>query len=50
MTRKGFSARLPERSHALLYAIAQQTGMTLTQVLIQAIECLAERYNVPVPD
>lgn len=41
-----FSFRLPSRSRALMLGIRKATGMTFTQIIIQAIECLAEKYGI----
>lgn len=46
---KQFNIRLPERTRALIRALIAHTGMTTTQIIIQAIECLAEKYNVTLP-
>lgn len=43
---KQVNIRIPERTQALIRALTAQTGMTITQIIIQAIECLAEKYNV----
>lgn len=38
--------RVPGRTRALIAALRAKTGMTFTQTIIQAVECLAEKYNV----
>lgn len=50
MRKEQFNVRLPERTRSLIRALAAQTGMTITQVFIQAVECLAEKYNVKLPE
>ena len=43
---KPVQLRMPERTRALLDAIVKHTGMTITQVVIQAIEDLARKLKV----
>jgi len=48
MPNKPVQLRMPDRTRALLDAIRAQTGMTITQVVIQAIECLAAKLKVTI--
>jgi predicted DNA-binding protein len=50
MPGKMTSIRLPERTRRLMAAISERTGFSLTQVVIHAVELLAEKYNVKLPD
>lgn len=49
MPGKPVYLRMPERTRALIDAIKAKTGMTLTQVIIQAVECLAEKLGITLP-
>lgn len=46
MAGKPVYLRMPERTRALIEVIRERTGMTLTQVVIQAVECLADKHKV----
>ena len=46
MPNKPMMIRPPDRTRDLIHAIRKKTGMTITQIIIQAIECLAEKYNI----
>jgi len=48
MAGKPVFLRMPERTRALIEAIRERTGLTLTQVIIQAIELLAEKLKVTI--
>lgn len=48
MTGKPVYLRMPERTRALIEKIRERTGMTLTQVIIQAVECLAEKLSITI--
>lgn len=48
MAGKPVYLRMPERTRALIEAIKAKTGLTLTQVIIQAVECLAEKLGITI--
>jgi hypothetical protein len=48
MAGKPVYLRMPERTRALIEAIREATGMTLTQVIIQAVELLATKLGIKV--
>lgn len=45
MSRKQINARLPQATHEQIERIQQATGMTVTQVLIMAVDRLAQSLN-----
>lgn len=49
MANRPTMIRMPDRTRALIDAIRDRTGMTITQVIIQAVECLAKQYKIILP-
>lgn len=49
MPNKPMMFRPSPRARKLVDAIRAQTGMTITQVIILAIELLAEKYKIKLP-
>jgi hypothetical protein len=49
MTTKPMYIRAPQRTRDLIEAIRAKTGFTLTQIIIEAVQCLADKYRITSP-